>query len=266
MLKYFLIKEKKVMKLYRALDFDDSRSLLSEHNFKIGLYNEALNLIKAKAFSPSLSYLQQFPRNFEWEDSTFYYPNQMVKFFYPSLIDACTWCSYGNFIVCEIDLPVEECQKYFGVGFYDKNKMELCIPYEDLYRLAAQEQLPSFKEILSLYEMIEPTYYKKVRKNFNKKLIAPNLTVSNSSPLYPYLCFLSKINFSILYLTYNDDFTHYALKAESERSVAFANELMKNSQPNYPFLMHEGLSFIEEENKIAKRILSQSGKSFIPKL
>ena len=253
------------MKLYRALNYNPDKSVES-NLFREGIYNEALNLLYSNAFSPSEIYLPKKQKKF-YDSNTFEYYDTMVKFFYPSLIDACAWINDGDFLVLEIALPVENIQKYFGVGYYWQNKLEICLPYKDLYTLTSQtNESKTFNKLLSLYEHSYIDGHKSQIKKIGKKLLIPNLTTENSNLIYPYLCFPSKVDFSFLYLTQNDDFTKYSCSIEYQRPDFFANNLLCYGCPNYPYLMHEGLAFIEEENEVAKRILSQTGKSFRPKL
>ena len=277
MLKYFSVKGEKFMKLYRALYYNQDISLES-NLFRKGVYNEALNLLYSNAFSPSEIYLPKSQKRFcdsntfsynVYDPNTFSYYDMMLKFFYPSLIDACDWIKDGDFLILEIDLPIENIQKYFGVGYYCQNKLEVCLPYKDLYTLASQNDKSkdkAFNKLLSLYEHSYIDGHKSQIKKLGKKLLIPNLTTENSNLIYPYLCFPSKVDFSFLYLTQNDDFTKYSCSIEYQRPDFFANNLLCYGCPNYPYLMHEGLAFIEEENEVAKRILSQTGKSFRPKL
>ena len=253
------------MKLYRALDYNNKVWFYDE--LKNGKYNETINLLGEKVFSPSYEYIRENKR-YNGHSHTFLIEEEIVKFFYPSLIDALSWAYYSNgqIIIMEIDLPYDNIKNYFGLGFYDVNKFEVCLPYHYFHELTGDNDL-NFEKALSLMEKRELTKEEITffLSNLDKKEKINNLATFGANALYPYLCYKSKINFSILKTKHNIFFKELIKEIRDSRKKEYINNVDKVKVINQEFLINEAPSIIEEENAEVKKVLARKNYKFINK-
>ncbi len=244
------------MKIYRAINYSENRDY-SFYLFYRGVYNEALNLLNASSFSPSLSYLKHFT-TYDSSYFTFILKREVYKFFYASIIDACKWVENDDFIILEIDLPLEEIKNYFGVGFYDDNRLEICLPYHKLYTLSNSKT----NNIIEALDLFENKTYREYKDKLNQFKKIPNLTLEGANAIYPYLCFSLGISYKILKLDNNKEFMKWLEDDEFVRPNDLSRQLIKDLDLNQEFVEKEYLSFVEEENEIIKRQLKKMGHDF----
>ena len=265
------------MKLYRALDY--SKNELGEfwrrQNFREGKYNEIWNLIEARSFSPSSQYLI-YPQAYKSACHSFLIEKELVKFFYPSLLDALKYSFnfYPRVIILEIDLPLDKIKNYLGLGFYtNENRMEICLPYRNLYQLTRLVESPNLEKTLTFLENNLNFFAEDINlwsQSLDNEPTISNLLINGSSQFYPYLCYKSGVSFDILNAkAKNKKMLKMMVNSINEnRPKDYFINVASTFIPNKDFFIQEGIPYLEKENDIIKKILIKNNeffKTYFPK-
>lgn len=283
------------MKVYRALPYIDTQSLLRVGYRSEGENFEGSNLLNFGLCSPSFEFLDN-NKNPYAKLNTFNV-NGLAKYFYVSFLDCLLWAYnivtrfvgfgiIGNVLIWEVDLPDCLVEKHLGTGEYNSiRKIEAKIPYDELCGYLGHNVdislLEKLKEFFNKYYSWRtaplPDLAELLKYLPSLDFSNPDITFTSDNEMfkkaYSNLCFPIYMSYKIMYsenpswiydayyLTLKGGFNGEHLKRAKQLYTDYENwaNLHRGDFSNY---LVKQMEFYQEENAQLKRVLASSDYSF----